>query len=189
MLSRSRAPGAIEELLDTLDALARGGRSADDRGRVAGRGGRLGGALRRRGRSRTAIGWWSDNGRARERKVTVGSGTIPIKAPRVNRQARGVRRPASGRNCSSRILPASRITSPKVGEVIPILYLRPACAGPATCRPALEQLLGEDASGLAAATIAQQLYAEELERASRRLSERHLGLSRLRVPVSWTISI
>ncbi len=35
------------------------------------------------------------NGRARERRVTVGSGTIPVRAPRVN-DKRVTRRPGSG---------------------------------------------------------------------------------------------
>ncbi len=47
---------------------------------------------------------------------------------------------------SSRILPAYARRSPKVGEVIPILYLRGLSTG--DFRPALEGLLGEDAAGL-----------------------------------------
>ena len=62
------------------------------------------------------------NGRARERKVTVGSGTIPIKAPRVNDKR--VDEEGERQKFSSRILPAYARRSPKVSEVIPILYLR-----------------------------------------------------------------
>src|SRR5947209_18484 len=67
------------------------------------------------------------NGRARERKVTVGSGTIPIKAPRVNDKR--VDEEGARQKISSRILPAYARRSPKVGEVIPILYLRGLSAG------------------------------------------------------------
>src|SRR5664279_6099306 len=53
------------------------------------------------------------NGRARERRVTVGSGTIPVKAPRVNDKRVG---DTGGRQkFSSRILPAYARRSPKVG--------------------------------------------------------------------------
>src|SRR5450759_2822235 len=62
------------------------------------------------------------NGRARERRVTVGSGTIPVRAPRVNDKR--VDEAGERQKFSSRILPAYARRSPKVGEVIPILYLR-----------------------------------------------------------------
>jgi transposase-like protein len=90
------------------------------------------------------------NGRAQERKVTVGSGTIPLKAPRVNDKR--VDEDAGGRQrFSSRILPAYARRSPKVSEVIPILYLRGLSTG--DFRPALEGLLGEDAAGLSATSV------------------------------------
>ena len=75
------------------------------------------------------------NGRARERKVTVGSGTIPIKAPRVN-DKRVDEETGERQRFSSRILPAYARRSPKVGEVIPILYLRGLSTG--DFKPALE---------------------------------------------------
>src|SRR5947209_7111326 len=117
------------------------------------------------------------NGRARERKVTIGSGTIPIRAPRVNdkrvEEETGERQRFSSRilpayarrspkvgeetgerqRFSSRILPAYARRSPKVGEVIPILYLRGLSTG--DFRPALEGLLGEDAAGLSASTVSR----------------------------------
>ena len=74
------------------------------------------------------------NGRARERKVTVGSGTIPVRAPRVNDKR--VDEEGERQKFSSRILPAYARRSPKVGEVIPILYLRGLSTG--DFRPALE---------------------------------------------------
>jgi putative transposase len=112
------------------------------------------------------------NGRARARKVTVGSGTIPIKAPRVNDKR--VDEEGERQRFSSRILPAYARRSPKVGEVIPILYLRGLSTG--DFRPALEQLLGEDASGLSPTTIARM--SKEWEEHHDRFSKRHLGFSR-----------
>jgi len=91
------------------------------------------------------------NGRANERKVTVGSGTIAVRAPRVNDKR--VDEEGERQRFSSRILPAYARRSPKVSEVIPILYLRGLSTG--DFRPALEDLLGEDASGLSASTISR----------------------------------
>jgi len=91
------------------------------------------------------------NGRARERKVTVGSGTVPIRAPRVN--DRRVDEEGKRQKFSSKILPAYARRSPKVTEVLPILYLRGLSTG--DFRPALEDLLGEEASGLSPSTISR----------------------------------
>jgi transposase-like protein len=113
------------------------------------------------------------NGRARERKVTVGSGTIPVRAPRVN-DKRVDEETGERKRFGSRILPAYARRSPKVGEVIPILYLRGLSTG--DFKPALEQLLGEDASGLSATTIAR--LCKEWEQHHERFSKRHLGFSR-----------
>jgi hypothetical protein len=71
------------------------------------------------------------NGKARERKLTVGSGTLPIQAPRVNDKR--IDEQGERRRFSSKILPAYARRSPKVTEVLPILYLhgsRPATSGP-----------------------------------------------------------
>jgi transposase-like protein len=112
------------------------------------------------------------NGRARERKVTIGSGTIALKAPRVNDKR--VDEEGARQKFSSRILPAYARRSPKVGEVIPILYLRGLSTG--DFRPALEGLLGEDASGLSAATVSR--LCKEWEQHHDRFRKRHLGFSR-----------
>src|SRR5438477_4785847 len=112
------------------------------------------------------------NGRARERKVTVGSGTIPIKAPRVNDKR--VDDQGERQKFGSRILPAYARRSPKVGEVIPILYLRGLSTG--DFKPALEQLLGEDAAGLSATTISRM--CKEWEEHHDRFSKRLLSFSR-----------
>ena len=54
------------------------------------------------------------NGRARERRVTVGSGTIALRAPRVN-DRRIEEGSGERQRYSSRILPAYARRSPKVG--------------------------------------------------------------------------
>ena len=113
------------------------------------------------------------NGRARERKVTVGSGTIPVRAPRVN-DKRVDEETGERQRFSSRILPAYARRSPKVGEVIPILYLRGLSTG--DFRPALEGLLGEDAAGLSATTVSR--LCKEWEQHHDRFRKRLLSFSR-----------
>jgi len=92
------------------------------------------------------------NGRARERKLTIGSGTVAIRAPRVN-DKRVEEHTGERQRFSSRILPAYARRSPKVNDVLPVLYLRGLSTG--DFRPALEQLLGEDAAGLSSSTISR----------------------------------
>ena len=92
------------------------------------------------------------NGRARERGVTIGSGTVAIRAPRVN-DKRVDEETGERQRFSSRILPAYARRSPKVNDVLPVLYLRGLSTG--DFRPALEQLLGEDAAGLSPSTISR----------------------------------
>jgi transposase-like protein len=90
------------------------------------------------------------NGHARERGLTVGSGTMRLRAPRVNDKR--VDHQSGGRQrFSSRILPAYARRSPKVTDVLPILYLRGLSTG--DFAPALGDLLGEDAAGLSASSI------------------------------------
>jgi putative transposase len=102
------------------------------------------------------------NGRARERRVTVGSGTVPIQAPRVN-DKRVDEQTGERQRFSSRILPAYARRSPKVNDVLPVLYLRGLSTG--DFRPALEQLLGEDAAGLSPSTISRLCKDWEAEHA------------------------
>jgi transposase-like protein len=113
------------------------------------------------------------NGRARERRVTVGSGTVPVRAPRVNDKRID---PETGerQRFSSKIVPAYARRSPKVTEVLPILYLRGLSTG--DFRPALEDLLGEDASGLSPSTISR--LCQEWEAHHERFRKRHLGFGR-----------
>jgi putative transposase len=106
------------------------------------------------------------NGRARERRVTVGSGTVPVQAPRVNDKR--VDEKGERKRFSSRILPKYARRSPKVTEVLPILYLHGLSTG--GFAPAPRDLLGGDASGLSASSIqrlTEQWQAEHAAFATR----------------------
>src|SRR5215213_10041092 len=112
--------------------------------------------------ARTATGSWSATVAPRERRVTIGSGTVAIQAPRVNDKRTD---PETGerQRFGSRILPAYARRSPKVNDVLPVLYLRGLSTG--DFRPALEQLLGEDAAGLSPSTISRLCKDWEAEHA------------------------
>jgi len=99
------------------------------------------------------------NGRAQARKLTLGAGTVELKAPRVNDR----RRDEQGRRqrFASRILPPYLRRQPLVAEVLPILYLRGLSTG--DFRPALEGLLGTDAAGLSPTNIARLTACWEQE--------------------------
>ena len=102
------------------------------------------------------------NGRAQARTVTCGAGTFTVPAPRVNDK----RVDAAGQRqrYRSRILPPYMRRSPKVAEVLPILYLRGFSTG--DFREALPVLLGDDAAGLSATNIARltAVWAEDYRR-------------------------
>ena len=91
------------------------------------------------------------NGKARARTVTCGAGTLTVAAPRVNDR----RVDAQGRRqrFTSRILPPYMRRSPKVAEVLPVLYLRGLSTG--DFQEALPILLGKDAAGLSPTNIAR----------------------------------
>jgi putative transposase len=108
------------------------------------------------------------NGRARQRKVTVGSGTVPIRAPRVN-DKRVDEETGERKRYSSKILPAYARRSPKVTDVLPVLYLHGLSTG--DFGPALRDLLGEDASGLSSSSIARLTEAWQDEHAAFRQRE------------------
>ena len=99
------------------------------------------------------------NGQAEARKVTCGAGTVEVRAPRVNDK----RVDATGQRerFTSRILPPYMRRSPKVAEVLPILYLRGLSTG--DFREALPVLLGDDAAGLSATNIARLTAVWEAE--------------------------
>lgn len=99
------------------------------------------------------------NGKGRARKVTLGAGTVEVRAPRVN--DRRVDADGGRQRFTSQILPPYMRRSPKVAEVLPILYLRGLSTG--DFRPALEGLLGKDASGLSPTNIARLTAEWEME--------------------------
>lgn len=88
------------------------------------------------------------NGKAKPRTITTAAGTMEVEAPRVNdkREIDGERQ-----KFTSVILPPYMRKSPKVAEVLPLLYLRGLSTN--DFKPALESLFGEQASGLSATTI------------------------------------
>ncbi len=90
------------------------------------------------------------NGHARTRQVTTGAGTVEVQAPRVNDRR-------SGHRFTSSILPPYMRRSPKVEEVLPVLYLRGLSKG--DFKDALGALLGEEASGLWLSSIARMIAA------------------------------
>ena len=89
------------------------------------------------------------NGHAQARTVTCGAGTLEVRAPRVNDKR--VTAAGARQRFTSRILPPYMRRSPKVAEVLPILYLRGLSTG--DFRHALPVLLGADAAGLSATNI------------------------------------
>ncbi|MFD0507321.1 IS256 family transposase [Streptomyces chiangmaiensis] len=110
------------------------------------------------------------NGYHQPRKVTTAAGAVEVKAPRVNDkrvdEATGERK-----RFSSAILPPWCRKSPKISEVLPLLYLHGLSSGDFV--PALEQFLGSSA-GLSPATVTrltQQWQADHTAFMDRDLSE------------------
>lgn len=99
------------------------------------------------------------NGKAKERKVTCGAGTIAVEAPRVNDKR--VDEDGQRQRFTSRILPPYMRRSPKVAEVLPVLYLRGLSTGDFS--EALPVLLGDDAAGLSATNISRLTAVWEKE--------------------------
>ena len=89
------------------------------------------------------------NGHHVEREVTTAAGAVPVRAPRVNDKRTD---PVTGerKRFASAILPAWARKSPRVAEVLPLLYLHGLSTS--DFGPALEQFLGSGA-GLSPATI------------------------------------
>jgi transposase-like protein len=111
------------------------------------------------------------NGRARSREVVCGAGAIEVNAPRVN-DKRIHQESGQRMRFRSSILPPYVRRSPKVAEVLPLLYLHGLSGGDFV--PALEEFFGSKA-GLSATTIARltEQWQEERERfMARDLSER-----------------
>ena len=89
------------------------------------------------------------NGAHVEREVTTAAGAVLVRAPRVNDKRIDE---VTGARCrfSSAILPAWARKSPKIAEVLPLLYLHGLSSS--DFGPALEQFLGSGA-GLSASVI------------------------------------
>lgn len=87
------------------------------------------------------------NGKAPERSLVTGAGSLRVRAPRVDDRRQG-------RRFSSYILPKYARRSPKVADVLPILYLRGLSTG--DFAQALAEFFGSDA-GLSASTISRLL--------------------------------
>jgi putative transposase len=91
------------------------------------------------------------NGYHAERAVATAAGPVQLKAPRVNDKRVDPDTGARAR-FSSAILPAWARKTPKVSEVLPLLYLHGLSTGDFV--PALEQFLGS-AAGLSPATVSR----------------------------------
>ena len=87
------------------------------------------------------------NGFHKDRKVTVGSGTIDVSVPRTRNRI------GSKDNFSSEIIPPYMRRSLKVDEAIPLLYLKGISTG--NMADSLRGLLGDEASGLSAANVSR----------------------------------
>lgn len=100
------------------------------------------------------------NGKAEERNLITGAGALKVQAPRVN-DRRG------GHRFSSYILPRYARRSPKVGDVLPVLYLRGLSTG--DFAPALLEFFGSDV-GLSATSITRlvETWADEYTAFTRR---------------------
>jgi transposase-like protein len=95
------------------------------------------------------------NGHLPPREVTTGAGMLEVTAPRVHD-------PRPHHRFTSTILPRYMRRSPKVTEVLPILYLRGLSTG--DFAPALETFFGSDA-GLSPSTIQRLTEAWQAEHA------------------------
>lgn len=99
------------------------------------------------------------NGQAQARQLVTGSGTLTVRAPRVN--DRRVDATGQRQRFTSELLPSYMRRAPKVTEVLPILYLRGLSTG--DFQSALPVLLGEDAAGLSPTTITRLTASWEAE--------------------------
>jgi putative transposase len=109
------------------------------------------------------------NGHARARKVTTVAGAVEVTAPRVNDQRVD---PETGerQQFKSSIVPPWARKSPKVTEVLPLLYLHGLSTG--DFAPALEQFFGSSA-GLSASAVGRLM--ESWQQEARDFSKRSLA--------------
>jgi transposase-like protein len=109
------------------------------------------------------------NGHHQPRRVTTAAGAVEVMAPRVN-DKRIDETTGERKRFSSAILPPWCRKSPKISEVLPLLYLHGLSSGDFV--PALEQFLGS-AAGLSPATVirlTQQWQADHAAFGERDLS-------------------
>jgi putative transposase len=110
------------------------------------------------------------NGHAGARTITTAAGGIEIEAPRVDDRRVD---PKTGQRCRFRsaIVPPWCRKSPKVAEVLPLMYLHGMSSG--DFAPALEEFVGS-AAGLSASVfrLTKQWQAEQRAFAERRLDDR-----------------
>jgi transposase-like protein len=106
------------------------------------------------------------NGYANGRQVVCGAGAIEVRAPRVN-DKRVDETTGERKRFRSAILPPYTRRSPKVSEILPLLYLHGLSSG--DFAPALEEFFGTQA-GLSPATITRltEQWREEREAFERR---------------------
>ena len=99
------------------------------------------------------------NGHAREREILLGAGKVELKAHRIN--DRRVDQTGERKRFKSTILPPYMRRSPKVTEVLSLLYLHGLSSGDFV--PALEEFFGSEA-GLSAANITRHTEHWQQER-------------------------
>lgn len=85
------------------------------------------------------------NGKAKTRSVVVGAGNLDLQAPRVNDKR-------EGKHFTSNILPPYLRKSANIESLLPVLYLKGLSTN--DFKSALSCILGEDAGGLSASSIA-----------------------------------
>jgi transposase-like protein len=111
------------------------------------------------------------NGHARSRQIVCGAGAIEVRAPRVN-DKRVDEQSGERKRFTSVILPPYMRRSPKVSEVLPLLYLHGLSSG--DFAPALREFFGGEA-GLSSASVVRLTEQWQVERKSfmeRELSEK-----------------
>jgi putative transposase len=101
------------------------------------------------------------NGYATEREVLLGAGAVEVRTPRVNDKR--MEEDGKRKRFKSVILPPYMRRSPKVTEVLPLLYLHGLSSGDFV--PALEEFFGTQA-GLSASTITRLTEQWQQERES-----------------------
>jgi putative transposase len=105
------------------------------------------------------------HGHLPEREIMTGIGPVPVRAPRIrDRVGQGETRI----RFASAILPSYARRSKSLEELIPILYLRGISSG--DFAEALRALLGKDAGGLSASTIARlkDVWSDEYQQWEKR---------------------